>query len=197
MENEFELDDFAAEVVEMTRDMDYTLHAQGLEIPLLDGFQLLESDDPQIVLLATKDEYIEQVTSDGYIEEGTFDKRIETVINTTKQFMLDSGCEKVDDSFRFYKDSDNEIFKFKTYVCDMIIPLKDEKIVTRQFISYFYEPVVQDFYQITVSSAPVKMPPEEIILDKIDIENDKITSKLNKYMDEIIEKFDYKSDKSR
>ena len=194
MDEVLELDDFAGNIIQMTRDLDYMLHAQGLDIPLLDGFQLLESDDPQIVLLATKDDYIEQVTSDGYAEAGTFDKRIESVISTTKQFMKDSGCEDVDNCFRFYKETEKEKFNFKTYVCDMIIPIKGDKLLTRQFISYFYEPVIQDFYQITVSSAPVKMPSKEILLGKIDLDNDKVTSKLNKYMDEIIEKFDYKTD---
>jgi hypothetical protein len=38
------------------------------------------------------------------------------------------------------------------------------------------------------------MPPKDIVLDKIDIENDKITSKLNEYMNEILNKIDYRKD---
>ena len=194
MEDALVLDDFMEEIIEMTRDIDYKLHAQGINFPLLEDFQVLESDDAQIILLAEKDGFIEQVTSDGYMEEGTFDKRIEAVINSTKQFMIESGCERVDEAFRFFKESNNANFTFKTYVCDMIIPINDEKIVQRQFISYFYDPVINDFYQITVSSSPSSMPPKDIVLDKIDIENDKITFKLNKYIDEIINKIDYRKD---
>ncbi len=194
MEDALVLDDFMEEIIEMTRDIDYKLHAQGINFPLLEDFQVLESDDAQIILLAEKDGFIEQVTSDGYMEEGTFDKRIEAVINSTKQFMIESGCERVDEAFRFFKETKNANFTFKTYVCDMIIPINDEKIVQRQFISYFYDSVINDFYQITVSSSPSSMPPKDIVLDKIDVENDKITSKLNKYMDEIINKIDYRKD---
>ncbi len=194
MEDALVLDDFMEEIIEMTRDIDYKLHAQGIHFPLLDGFQSLESDDAQIILLAEKDGFVEQITSDGYIEEGTFDKRIEAVINSTKQFMIESGCERVDEAFRFFKETKNTNFTFKTYVCDMIIPINDEKIVQRQFISYFYDPVINDFYQITVSSSPSSMPPKDIVLDKIDIENDKITSKLNEYMNEILNKIDYRKD---
>ena len=194
MEDALVLDDFMEEIIEMTRDIDYKLHAQGINFPLLEDFQVLESDDAQIILLAEKDGFVEQVTSDGYMEEGTFDKRIEAVINSTKQFMIESGCERVDEAFRFFKETKNANFTFKTYVCDMIIPINDEKIVQRQFISYFYDPVINDFYQITASSSPSSMPPKDIVLDKIDVENDKITSKLNKYMDEIINKIDYRKD---
>ena len=38
------------------------------------------------------------------------------------------------------------------------------------------------------------MPPEEIILGKIDIENDKVTKQLNEYMDKVLEDFDYRKD---
>ena len=194
MEDALVLDDFMEEIIELTRDIDYKLHAQGLNLPLLEGFQVLESDDPQIVLLAEKDGFLEQVISDGYMEEGTFDNRIDIVINTTKQFMKDTGCERVDEAFRFYKEAKNNSFTFRTYVCDMIIPINEDKIVQRQFISYFYDPVINDFYQITVSSNPTTMPPKDIVLDKIDIENDVVTSKLNKYMDEIIQKLEYRKD---
>ena len=194
MDDVLVLDDFMEEIIELTRDIDYKLHAQGLNIPLLEGFQVLESDDPQIVLLAEKDGFLEQITSDGYMEEGTFDSRIELVIKTTKQFMKDTGCERVDEAFRFYKETKNNSFTFRTYVCDMIIPINDDKIVQRQFISYFFDPVINDFYQITVSSNPTTMPPKDIVLDKIDVENDIITSKLNKYMDEIIHELEYRKD---
>lgn len=194
MEDALVIDDFMEEIIGITRDIDYQLHAQGLNIPLLEGFQVLESDDAQIILLAEKDGFTEQFTSDGYMEEGTFDQRVEVVIESTKQFMRDAGCERVDEAFRFYKETSNNSFTYRTYVCDMIIPINDEKIVQRQFISYFYDPVINDFYQITVSSSPATMPPKDIVLEKVDIDNDKVTSLLNKYMDEITQKLDYRKD---
>lgn len=194
MDDTLVLDDFMENIIELTRDIDYKLHAQGLNIPLLDGFQVLESDDAKIILLAEKDGYIEQITSDGYLEEGTFDKRIDAVINSTKQFMIESGCENVDNAFRFYKESNNNSLTFKTYVCDVIIPIDGEKLYQRQFISYFFDPIINDFYQITISSGPSSMPPKDIILDKIDIENDKVTALLDKYTNEIIEKLNYRKD---
>ena len=194
MEEDIVIDEMSGNLLETLRDMNYELHAQGLYMPLLDGFQKLESDDPQVLLLAEKDGCIEQVTSDGYCEEGTFDKRIEAVIKSTKDFMKECGCEDIDNSFRFYKDYNNEVFNYKVYVCDMIIPIKGANLITRQFIAYFVEPVMNDFYQITLSSAPVNMPPEEIILGKIDLENDKVTKELNGLMDKILNDFEYHKD---
>ncbi len=192
--DDFVVDESMEEIIGMVKDMNFQLHAQGLYMPLLKGFQRLESDDPQILLLAEKDGCIEQITADGYCEDGTFNNRITEVIESTKAFMKESKCENVDNSFRFYKDYTNEIFDYKIYVCDMIVPIKDAKIITRQFIAYFVEPAVKDFYQITIASAPVTMPPEEIILDKIDLENDKVTKKIYDLMINVLDDFDYRKD---
>ena len=194
MEEAMDFGENVGDILQTVRDMNFQLHSQGLYMPILEDFQLLESDNAQTIIMAEKDGCIEELVSDGYCEDGSFQKRIDDVILSTKNFMKESKCEEIDDSFRFYKDYDNGIFQFKVYVCDMIIPIKDAKIITRQFIAYFVEPVMKDFYQITISSAPVNMPPEEIILGKIDIENDKVTKQLNEYMDKVLQDFDYRKD---
>ena len=194
MEDDIIVDEQLGEVLQTVRDMNYDLHAQTLYFPILDGFKLMENDDPQSIYFAEKDGYLEQLVSDGYCEESEFEERIENVIDSTRAFMNDSGCERVEDSFRYYKDSDNGVFKFKTYVCDTIIPIKGARLITRQFISFFIEPIMKDFYQITISSSPVTMPPEEIIIEEINIEKDKVTKKLNEYMDKVIEDLEYRKD---
>ena len=113
--------------------------------------------------------------SDGHIENDDFEKRIDLVINNTKNFMKSNNCENVENSFKFYKEYTNGIFNFKIYVCDLIIQGK----VLRQFISYFVEPKLQDFYQLTVSVGPFDFPTNQIKIDQIDLNNDSTTKSLD------------------
>ena len=51
--------------------------------------------------------------------------------------------------------------------------------VLRQFISYFVEPKLQDFYQLTVSVGPFDFPTNQIKIDQIDLNNDSTTKSLD------------------
>ena len=82
--------------------------------------------------------------------------------------MKSNNCENVENSFKFYKDYTNGIFNFKIYVYDLIIQGK----VLRQFISYFVEPKLQDFYQLTVNVEPFDFLTNQIKIDQIDLNND-------------------------
>lgn len=113
--------------------------------------------------------------SDGHIENDDFEKRIDLVINNTKNFMKSNNCENVENSFKFYKDYTNGIFNFKIYVYDLIIQGK----VLRQFISYFVEPKLQDFYQLTVNVEPFDFLTNQIKIDQIDLNNDSTAKSLD------------------
>lgn len=154
---------------------DYKSHAKQLSIPILNGFKLENNLDKQTILFAQGNGYIEQLVSDGHIENNDFEKRIDLVINNTKNFMKANNCENVENSFKFYKDYTNGIFNFKIYICDLIIQGK----VLRQFISYFVEPKLQDFYQLTVSVGPFDFPTNQIKIDQIDLNNDPTTKSLD------------------
>lgn len=178
---------------EMADTLNYKLHAEGLNIPILEGFQKQENDNPQVVLLATKSGFVEQLVSDGHINDGEFEERINFVINNTKQFMKNNGCENVDNSFMFHEDYNNETFKFKVYVCDMIIPDGTEKKVIRQFNAYFIDPKMNDFYQLSLSTGPFAFPTEQLKLGVIDLQSDQITFSLNSLMHILMNNLKYKN----
>lgn len=113
-----------------------------------------------------KKDYIDSIS----IEKGNIEKSKYDYKSHTKQLSI-----PILNGFKFYKDYTNGIFNFKIYVCDLIIQGK----VLRQFISYFVEPKLQDFYQLTVSVGPFDFPTNQIKIDQIDLNNDSTTKSLD------------------
>lgn len=178
--------------MDAARMMNYRMHAEQLFVPVLKDFETKNDANPQVVLLAEGHGFVEQLTSDGHIDDGQFEQRIDLVINNTKQFMKKNGCEDVDKSFIYYKDYNNGIFSFKMYVCDMIIPVNGERKVIRQFIAYFVEPKMHDFYQLSLSAGPFTMPTEQLKLGVVDLQNDQVTLALDNLMKALMDNLRYK-----
>ncbi len=185
-------DDLIQSTLDMARIMNYKEHAQSLNIPVLNDFNIEDVKNPQTILLATGHGFIEQLTSDGFINDGEFEKRIDLVISNTKQFMKDNGCENVDDNFIFYKNYNNGIFDFKLYVCDMIFKEESKMKVIRQFIAYFVENKMHDFYQLSLSTGPFIIPTEILKIGTIDLQNDEITKSLDNMMKVLLDNLKYK-----
>ncbi len=179
--------------LDMARIMNYRMHSEQLFIPVLNDFKIENDNNPQTILLATGHGFTEQLTSDGYIEDGQFEQRIELVISNTKKFMKNSGCENVDNSFIFYKDYNNGVFNFKIYVCDMIIPIGNERKVIRQFNAYFVENKMHDFYQMSLSAGPFTMPTEQLKVGVIDLDTDMVTKSLDNLMKSLLDNLKYKN----
>ena len=184
------IEDFS---VDLARKMNFKLHAEQLDIPVVNGLQVLEDGDPQTVLLASSQRFVEQLTSDGLVDKDGFLQRIEDVIKSTKDFMTEIGCENVDNSFIFYKDYNNGVFDFKIYVCDIIKPIDGENKIIRQFNAYFVEPKDLDFYQLSLSSGPFSYPSDQIKVGVVDLENDLITNTLNDMMTHVLDNLKYKN----
>lgn len=178
---------------DMARIMNYRLHAEQLFIPVLNDFQIENDNNPQTVLLASGHGYTEQLVSDGHIEDGEFDKRIDLVIANTKQFMKNNKMENVDNSFIPYKDYNNGVFDFKLYVQDMIISIQGEKKVIRNFLAFFVEPKMHDFYQLSLGAGPFVIPTEQLKTGIIDLENDQVTMSLNHLMKILLDNLKYKN----
>ena len=172
---------------EMARLMNLRIHANILNIPILNGFMEEKSDVPSVILLAKNNSIIEQLVSDGSISE-SFEERIDLVIKNTKDFMKKTGCLNVDDSFIYYKDINNGTFDFKLYFCDIL--MKDK--VVRQINAYFVEPKFHDFYQLSLSTNAISLPTEMLKVGKIDLSNDKITILLDNLMQVLINNLKYK-----
>lgn len=180
-------------MADAARMMNYKLHAEQLNIPLVNGFQVGNNDNPQTILLASGNGFIEQLTSDGFIQDGDFENRINLVIDNTKQFLKKNSCENVDNSFIYYKDYSNGVFNFKLYVQDIIISVQNEKKVIRTLNAYFVEPKMHDFYQMSLSVGPFTMPTEQLKIGTIDLQNDQITISLDNLMKNILDNLKYKN----
>lgn len=179
--------------MDMAQMMNYKMHAQQLYVPILNDFQIENDNNPQTILLASGHGFIEQLTSDGHINDGEFEQRIDLVITNTKQFMKNNGCENVDNSFIYYKDYNNGIFDFKLYVQDMIIPVQNEKKVIRNFLAFFVEPKMHDFYQLSLGAGPFTMPTEQLKTGTIDLQNDQVTISLDNLMKTLLDNLKYKN----
>lgn len=152
--------------------------ASILDIPVIDGFQVIQDDNPQTILLAKNDNFIEQFTSDGSINDDTLDTRIEKVINNTKKFLTSLNCEGVNDSFKYYKDYSTSLFNFKLYFQDMVVNINNEKRIIRNIYSYFIEPKTNDFYQISVAFGPFILSDNLIEPFNYDTENNEVSKTL-------------------
>ena len=179
--------------IDMARMMNYRLHAEQLFVPVLNGFQIENDNNPQTILLASGHGYIEQLTSDGHIDDGQFEQRIDLVIKNTKDFMRSNNCENVDNSFIYYKDYNNGIFNFKLYFQDMIIPVQNEKKVIRNLLAYFVEPKMHDFYQFSLGAGPFTMTTELLKVGTVDLQSDQVTMALDKLMKQLLDNLKYKN----
>lgn len=85
--NDKENKDLQNAAIEMARMTNYRKHAEQLFVPILKDFQVKNDNNPQTILLASGDGFMEQLTSDGYIDDGQFEQRIDLVIKNTQEFM--------------------------------------------------------------------------------------------------------------
>ena len=170
----------------------FRAHSNQLNIPILSVLEEKVSNDPQTILLASNNRYIEQLVSDGHLEEGDFENRIQQVIESTKEFMRSNNCENVDHSILFYQDYHNGTFQFKIYVQDVVVPTETDKRVVRSMIAFFEEPKMHDFYQLSLSIGPFTDPVEDLKLGVIDLEEDTVTIELEQLMKLILTNLNYK-----
>lgn len=179
--------------VDMARFMNYGSHAEQLAIPLLNNFNVIKSENPQVVFVSSAEAFVYQVVSDGPLRsEETFDDRVNLVVRNTKEYMKQQNMDDVDKSFFFYKDYKNDTFGFKVYVQDLILTMDNQKKVVRQLNAYFVEPRFNDFYQVTVSAGPFSMPTQMLKLGTVDLENDQITKILDTMMDNVLNNLKYR-----
>ena len=91
------------------------VYSDNFNIPILSGFKLV--DNPGTLFTAVSPEgYVEQFIIDGkLLEDEDFDKRLEKVIDKTKQSMRDSGLDNPDIHFINYKKVKSNGIDFSVY----------------------------------------------------------------------------------
>ena len=188
MDNDKKLD----QVLRIAEVGNYKLHAENLMIPVLKGLEIRNVDNaPEVLLFADSDTLCEQLISDGHVEKDEVKDRLKAIIETTKSFMNDIGCIDVDNSFIYLKDFATEDFEFKEYVQDIIFEEDSVKRIIRQINAYFYEPVMEDYYQFSLSTGPYEFDHSNIVVGEVDFEHDEITTKLDVKMDILLQNIRY------
>ena len=186
--------DLQQATLDMAKMMNYKLHAEQLFVPVIEEFKLFKNNNPEVILEARSDNLLERLVSDGYIKDGDFENRIDLANDKMKKYLAENGCENIENCLKYYKDYFNGIFNFKIYVCDIIFGNNTKRIL-RQFIAYFVEPKMHDFYQLILSTAPFIMPTDKLIPGVIDLENDKTTNNLDYLLKFLMDNLKYKNKK--
>ncbi len=168
------------------------VYSDNFNIPILSGFKLV--DNPGTLFTAVSPEgYVEQFIIDGkLLEDEDFDKRLEKVIDKTKQSMRDSGLDNPDIHFINYKKVKSNGIDFSVYIQDNIINISNKFRIIRQFNIYFLDKNSNNFNLLTLASPPIELPNDKIIVDRIDLENDVITNNLDIIVTDIINNISYK-----
>ena len=184
--------------VKQTAEMsNYKSHAEQLDIPVINGFDIEQGDSrfPSVVFTATYrgSLFTEQLVSDGPLNQNeTFEQRINLVvkngIEAVKQFSVDNN----DKSMFYYQDYSNSIFNYKIYVGDTVFDTKVGKKVSRSLNAFFVDPKFNDFYQFSISSPMMVMPVNSLKLGVVDLETDEMTIKLYEMLRFMMDNLKYK-----
>lgn len=171
--------------------------AKVLSIPLLNQLKQVESDDPQVVLYAiSEDQTIdEQLLITSPLFEGeTFDMRINHTIADLNKTLLDSPQYLEGTQCFFYKDYKNKDFDFKVYVQDVIAKTNETKtVILRMVLAYFLEPKFNVVYRLSITCGPFNYPSNDLILGKVDLENDKVTKILIGLLEQLMDNLVYRT----
>lgn len=178
-------------LIEATKEINYIIHSDCLSIPQLIEGDVLDSPDPNTILLVSSNGYTEQFISDGPLYNDSFEERVELVNKNTKEFLKTNNVENVDNCINFVEDYDNGVFKFKIYTCDIVRNIDNKKEVVRQLMAYFVEPNYKDFYLLSLSVGPF-INPEMLKVYQFDLINDEVTKSLYAIFKELLGNLKYK-----
>lgn len=180
-------------VLEATRIANLTMHARQLSIPVLNNFELQPSPNPQTIFIATLKPFTEQLVADGPLNPGeTIDQRIELVKQNTLKALEKAGAVMDESSYFFFKDHKGKTFDYKVYVQDLVMGGPSSKVVIRMFNAFFVEPKFNDFYQLSLSVGPMKMPTEILKLGVADLEHDRISMSTYMMLINLMDNLKYK-----
>ena len=187
------------EILNITKKLakvaNYKLHADVLEIPVPKTFKIINDENAQTIILAMGDGLVQQLMSDGFIEESEFKEHINKTIEGTKEFLRKNNCEDVDNCFKYYKNYNNGTFNYEIYTCDIVTKIDNDKKITRQFVAYFYEPRMKDFYQLTLCNEPISVSSNKMLVGAIDLEKDQYTKGMETIMMKLLECLKYHEEK--
>ncbi len=173
--------------------INYRLHAEQLDIPLLKDFEVQPTMTASIILFATNPVFAETLSSFGPLDPNeTFEQSV-SLINADKvKELIEASPLNNDKSLFFYEDYTNGTFNYKVYVEDGIRVLDGKERIMRRFIAYFVEPKFNDLYQLCMASTFFEVPTRVLKLGVVDLEHDTITQGLYSMLKYLMDNLKYK-----
>ncbi len=136
--------------MEMVKELNNNIEKTNISIPLLEGFEIQNTDIPNIIFIAkNKDNFTEQFIKDNQLEENEdYNSHVNKVVKDTEKEMKKNNFLSPEKNILFYKNINN----YKTYIQNNIF----DNIIVKQLNAYILDSN-NVFYQITVSTPPISL----------------------------------------
>lgn len=168
-------------LMNMAAELNASIAADILDVPIIEHFKLQETFHPKIIFAAVSDDdYIEQLVFDSVLPEDiSIEDKIKDVVADTVEEMKRNDLKYPNDNLYFYK-LHKSVFDYHVYIQNFVKEVDDSVILIKQFNVYFIEPKSRNFYQLSLSSCPVDFK----TVDQKELEN-QLYSILVKIMDNV------------
>lgn len=183
------------EQIKITKFLNLRLHAESICWPKLKGFSPVEDKNSNIIISEAYNGCEYKVQADGPLEQNeTFEERVVECINQTNKYIRNFQGVSPVSQYRFYKDYDNGIFKFKIFYLDMVASWAGKSVIYRRFDALFVAGKFKDVYILSIKTPNFPYPSQTgIKIGTVDVENDKITDTTLKLLFMCLDYLKYKN----
>jgi bifunctional DNA-binding transcriptional regulator/antitoxin component of YhaV-PrlF toxin-antitoxin module len=173
-------------IMKITKEVNKNIERNALQIPILNSFEIIKQNEENIIFIAkSKDNNLEQFIEDGNLSKNeTYKERLDKVIEETINSMTKNNFINPELNIAYiekYKNNDINI-EFDIYVQNNII----KNTLIKQMNAYFIEPKYNVFYEISLTTTPVKFSNTY----NVDIDN-KLTRELKESLMSILQNIKY------
>lgn len=162
-------------VEKLVKDLNEFSHRNNFEVPVLDGFEKIETNGDNIIFSAkSKDNFIESLIEDRKLSSiEDVKSKIASIIKEMQKFFKQNGAEI---ETAFYKELVINSISYYVY----IQKTSYEKNVNMQISAYFLEPNSKFLYQLSILSPTFD---KNVFDDKAEME---LTFKLIKMIEAVL-----------
>ncbi len=183
------------QAIKLAQDLNTKQNINRLNIPILDGFELIEHEpNSKVIFIAKRDNIIEQLLTDGMlIDDETVDERIDKIINETTKNIGNKPLYKKGVIMKFFKTLKKSDFTYYIYVQDILKGTPSDRKLIRQLNAYFVEPIGKEFCQLSLATGFYPVGDRYKLLKDIDdLSKDELTKSLEIGLDLILKNISYK-----
>ncbi len=179
-------------ILEIAKKANTIVNIYNLRIPVLDGFEVKKDIkiNSKHIFVAQKGNVLEQFLTDGQLVDAeTLEERIQKILNDVRREVRHNPLYANNGRYiDLYKEYENDIFKFKIYVQDILI---DKDHFVRQLNAYFAEPNTGEVCQISISAGQYLRSEYKILREIDDYKQDELTVSLEKALMLILDNISY------